>query len=153
MRPNGSPPDVSLTVREAGEGDLDVVARLLEELHDPPTVVVDALAWRSMLSQLKRTILIAEIDGEPAGTADLMVLPNLTNGALPRANVENVAVAAWCRRRGVGRALMAEVERRAVEAGCYKIMLMSALHRTGAHRFYQEIGYERVAEGFRRSLA
>lgn len=143
---------MNLTVREAGEGDLKAVARLLEELHDPPTVVVDAHAWRSMLAQPERTILIAELDREPAGTADLMVLPNLTNGALPRANVENVAVATWCRRRGVGRALMADVERRAVESGCYKIMLMSALYRTDAHQFYEEIGYERVAEGFRRSL-
>jgi hypothetical protein len=70
---------VSLTVREAGEGDLDVVARLLEELHDPPTAVADPRAWRSMLAQPQRTILIAELDGEPAGTADLMMLPNLTN--------------------------------------------------------------------------
>ena len=143
---------MNLIVREAGEDDLDAVARLLEELHDPPTVVVDVRAWRSMLAQPDRTILIAELDGEPAGTADLMVLPNLTNGALPRANVENVAVAARWRRHGVGRALIAEVERRAVEAGCYKVMLMSALHRAGAHRFYEQIGYERVAEGFRRSL-
>jgi ribosomal protein S18 acetylase RimI-like enzyme len=143
---------VGLTVREAGERDLDPVARLLGELHNPPTAVGDSRAWRSMLSQPDRTILIAELDGEPAGTADLMVLPNLTNGALPRMNVENVAVAASYRRRGVGRALMAEVERRAIEAGCYKIMLMSALHRTGAHRFYEDIGYERVAEGYRRML-
>jgi GNAT superfamily N-acetyltransferase len=144
---------VALIVREAGDGDLPAVAQLLEALHDPPTVRADASAWRAMLSHPARTILIAELDGEPAGTADLMVLPNITNGALPRANVENVAVAVWARRRGVGRALMAEVERRAIDAGCYKIMLMSALHRTDAHRFYEDIGYERVAEGFRRSLA
>jgi GNAT superfamily N-acetyltransferase len=146
------PPDVSISIREAGEGDLDGVAGLLGELHDPPTALADAGAWRSMLAQKGRTILIAELDGEPAGTADLMLLPNLTNGARPRANVENMAVAGRFRRRGIGRALMAEVERRAVEAGCYKVMLMSALHRSGAHRFYEELGYERVAEGFRRSL-
>jgi ribosomal protein S18 acetylase RimI-like enzyme len=143
---------VTLTVREAGDDDLAAVARLLEALHDPPTVLADEAVWREIIAQPNRTVLLAELDGEPAGTADLMLLPNITNGALPRVNVENVAVAPWCRRRGVGRALMAEVERRAVEAGCYKIMLMSALHRDGAHRFYQEIGYERVAEGYRRSL-
>ena len=84
---------MSLIVREAGEDDLEAVAQLLEALHDPPTVVADEEVWKAILAQTNRTVLLAELDGEPAGTADLMMLPNITNGALPRVNVENMAAA------------------------------------------------------------
>ena len=57
-------------------------------------------------------------------------------------------VAPGGRRRGVGRALMREVERRAREAGCYKLQLVSGARRSQAHLFYKAIGYN-SAEGFR----
>ena len=139
-----------ITIRIATEGDLRAVVTLLGELHDPPDSLPDPHVWRSMLAQEGRTILLAAVDGEPAGTADMWVSPNLTYGARPRASVENVAVDAAHRRHGVGRALMREVERRALDAGCYKVQLMSAIRREGAHRFYEDLGYERVAVGFRK---
>ena len=82
---------MSIEVRVATEPDLDAVATLLGELHDPPDSVADAAVWSAMLAQPSRTILLAELDGTPAGTADMWVMPNLTYGARPRASVENVA--------------------------------------------------------------
>jgi ribosomal protein S18 acetylase RimI-like enzyme len=143
---------VAVTVRDARRDDLPAVVTLLGELRDPTTAVPDAEIWEQMLSQDGRAVLLAELDGEPVGTADLSIAPNLTHGARPRMFVENVAVDAARRRRGIGRALMTEVERRARGAGCYKVLLMSADHRTGAHRFYEELGYERCAVGFRLEL-
>jgi ribosomal protein S18 acetylase RimI-like enzyme len=51
---------------------------------------------------------------------------------------------------GTGRALIAESLRRAEEAGCCIVQLLSLRHRQGAHAFYRRLGFEPVAEGFRR---
>jgi ribosomal protein S18 acetylase RimI-like enzyme len=141
-----------ITVRAATRADLAAVVELLGALHDPPTALPDIAAWERMLEQDGRTVLLAELNGEPAGTADVSISPNITNGAKARAYVENVAVAVEYRRRGVGTALMHEVERRAREADCCKVTLMSADHRSGAHRFYEGSGYTRCAVGFKKSI-
>jgi hypothetical protein len=47
---------------------------------------------------------------------------------------------------------MADVLRRARDAGCYKIQLLSRKGRAEAHAFYNQQGLEPVAEGFRRYL-
>jgi len=45
---------------------------------------------------------------------------------------------------------MREIERRVEQAGCYKVQLLSRKHRHGAHAFYEALGFEASAEGFRR---
>ena len=105
-----------------------------------------------MLAQTGRTVLLAERNGEPAGTADLWIAPSLLHGAIPRAFVNYVAVLENARRSGVGRALMEDAQRRATDAGCGDLLLMSGDHRPDAHRFYDALGYERCAVGFRKSL-
>jgi GNAT superfamily N-acetyltransferase len=125
---------------------------LLGQMHETPTAVPDIEMWRRMLGQPGRTVLLAEIDTDPVGTADLSIAPGLVHGATPRASVDYVVVAAAHRREGVGRALMQECERRAREAACYEILLMSGDHREGAHRFYGSLGYERCATGFKLDL-
>ena len=44
---------------------------------------------------------------------------------------------------------MEDVTRRAREAGCYKLQLLSSRRRTQAHAFYQALGFEASAQGFR----
>jgi GNAT superfamily N-acetyltransferase len=97
-----------------------------------------------------RVLLVAVIDGDVVGTADLVILPNLSHGCRPYAVVENVVVDASSRSRGIGAALFGEIERRTAEAGCYKVELVSLNHRRRAHAFYERIGYSAVGRGFRR---
>jgi GNAT superfamily N-acetyltransferase len=143
---------VTITVRQATHDDLDSIVLVLGELQIPPTTVADSDAWSAMLGQTGRTILIAEQDGDPVGTADLWIAPTLLHGAVPRAFVNYVTVLSSARRRGVGRALMEDAHRRATEAGCRDVLLMSGDHRPDAHRFYDALGYERCAVGFRMML-
>lgn len=143
---------MTITVRQATRDDLDSIVLVLGELQIPPTAVADSHAWSSMLGQTGRTILIADQDGDPVGTADLWIAPTLLHGAVPRAFVNYVAVLSSARRSGVGRALREDAHRRAAEAGCRDVLLMSGDHRPDAHRFYDALGYERCAVGFRMML-
>ena len=139
---------MTIAVREATRDHLQAVVRLLAQMHDVPSAVPDATTWARMLAQDGRTVLLAELDGEPVGTADLTIAPGLIHGARARASVDYVVVDREHRREGVGRALMDECERRARAADCYEVLLMSGDHRQGAHRFYEALGYERCATGF-----
>lgn len=143
---------MTISVRQATPDDLDSIVMLLGELHEPSRAAADAESWKQMLAQTGRTILLAERDGDPVGTADLWIAPTLLNGAAPRAFVNYVAVLTSARRSGVGRALLEDAHRRAADAGCDDLLLTSGDHRPDAHHFYEALGYERCAVGFRKRL-
>jgi GNAT superfamily N-acetyltransferase len=144
--------------READSIDLDALMGLYEQLTGPldeplPDPRPDA---REVLQQIiadpARSLLVAELDGELIGTADVLIAPNLTHHAQPWALVENVVVAEHARRRGVGRMLMLRAVELAREAGCYKVNLISGNERTGAHDFYRNLGFEAIGQGFKAYL-
>jgi GNAT superfamily N-acetyltransferase len=57
------------------------------------------------------------------------------------------------RSRGHGEKLLRHIEELAREEGCEMVALSSALHRTNAHRFYEEkMGYERASYTFTKDL-
>lgn len=100
----------------------------------------------------RRTLLVATIDDEVVGTADLVIVSNLTHGGRPWAVVENVVVEEARRQQGIGRALLDEIGALTEAAGCYMVQLLSLDHRREAHAFYASVGYAPVARGFRRYL-
>ena len=139
-------------VRVAGVDDLPALLRLVAQLHSgqgPPDERAGRAALEHILERPDHTLLVAEVDGEPAGTLHLVVAPNLTHDGKPWAIVENVVVDEPHRRRGVGRALMDEAMARARAAGCYKVQLLSAVERDAA-AFYESLGFEARALGYRR---
>jgi ribosomal protein S18 acetylase RimI-like enzyme len=61
-----------------------------------------------------------------------------------RAEVLRVRVHPATRRRGIGRALMAELERRAAGNGVRTMHLDTATNQPAAMAFYQDLGYHEV---------
>ena len=146
-------------VRSATSDDLPELLGLYEQLAGDrvaalPTDLDEAKSmFPAIAAQAGRQLLVAEVHNRVVGTADLLIVPNLSHGGAPWAVVENVVVDEGSRRLGVGRALTDEMVRRCDEAGCYKLQLLSNKRRTSAHEFYRSVGFEAVAEGFRRYLA
>lgn len=98
--------------------------------------------WRRIEAQENIIYLGAVEAGEVLSTCFLVIIPNLTRGGRPIGFVENVVTDENYRRMGLGRKVIAEAVRIARENGCYKVMLQSGCQRTGAHRFYEEIGFD-----------
>ena len=94
-------------------------------------------------------LLVVEEDGQVLGTVVLLVVPNLSHRGCSWALLENLIVDAKQRGRGLGGLLMEHGMARAREAGCYKLVLMSDRRREEAHQFYQHLGFEPSAYGFR----
>ncbi|MGA4955317.1 GNAT family N-acetyltransferase [Streptomyces lavendulocolor] len=145
---------MKITVRSAVEVDLPGLLALYGELNpdDPPLPEASAAAlWAAISRQRGRTILVAEADGTVAGTADCIVMPNLTRGGRAVLFVENVVVAGSFQRHGVGRQLMEAAVRLGESAGCYKVQLLAA-DDAYVHTFYEACGFKALAKGFRRYI-
>jgi len=97
----------------------------------------------------RHELLVVEDRGEVAGTAVVLIVPNLSHGATPWALVENLIVDQRFRRRGLARMLLEYAVARAREAGCHRIELMSDNSRKDAHRLYRSAGFTDCATGFR----
>jgi ribosomal protein S18 acetylase RimI-like enzyme len=81
--------------------------------------------------------LLAEIDGKLVGT----VLGGFDGR---RGMVYHLAVTPLNRRRGIGEALMKELERRLKEKGCIRYYLLVTQGNEDAIRFYENQGWERM---------
>lgn len=144
-----------IQIRDADSSDLPQLCELLAQLgEDPPMVPgrAEQAALAAMLTLPGLTLLVAEQDARLVGTITLVVVPNLTHGSRPWAQLENMVVDRSRRSTGVGRGLMDQALAIAREAGRYKMQLQSANARAGAHRFYEREGFSPSSKGYRRYL-
>jgi GNAT superfamily N-acetyltransferase len=95
---------------------------------------------------------VAERDGRVVGFAGVMHGLSYVYDP-PYARLLSLVVEPGERGRGTGAALVAAVERWARERGAKQVHLTTALHRDGAHRFYEGLGYERTGARYVRKLA
>jgi GNAT superfamily N-acetyltransferase len=74
------------------------------------------------------------VDGRCVAVAGWRILA--TTAFLRKLYVDDLVTASEHRSQGAGQALLADLTRRAREAGCLVVDLDSATHRLDAHRFY-----------------
>jgi GNAT superfamily N-acetyltransferase len=86
------------------------------------------------------------VDGRLVASCILVVVPNLTRGGRPFGVIENVVTHREYRRRGIGSELLHHALDLAWEAGCYKVMLLSGMHRVESHAFYESVGFQKGAK-------
>ena len=116
------------------EGGADAaVAAAFEEIERDPT----------------SDVYVVEQAGVVVGCAQLTCVPGLARRALKRGLVEAVRIASDRRGQGLGRWFMADLVRRAREAGCGVVQLTTDKRRHDAHRFYESIGFTMSHEGFK----
>jgi ribosomal protein S18 acetylase RimI-like enzyme len=85
----------------------------------------------------KRRLLVAEVDGVMAGTVQLNL--EMTPNQAHRGEVSKLLVHPRFRRRGIGQALMREVERQAIGAERWLLTLDTA--DATAERIYRALGF------------
>jgi ribosomal protein S18 acetylase RimI-like enzyme len=104
--------------------DQDVKRRLVPALREQPGALV----------------LLAFSDGEVVGIASCF-FGFSTFAARPLLNVHDLAVLPEFQGRGIGGALLAAAEERAVARGCCKVTLEVLETNAGARRLYQQRGF------------
>jgi GNAT superfamily N-acetyltransferase len=94
-------------------------------------------------------IVAADADGTVAGTMQLTFIPGLSRRGTLRAQIEAVRVGPAYRGHGLGEAMFRWAVGEAGRRGCGLVQLTSDRRRTGAHRFYERLGFTASHEGFK----
>ena len=121
--------------------DLEAMFRLDEACFEEP-FRFDRESMREFAEMKNAIVRVAEeLGGELVGFV-IVHVERVGTGRL--AYVVTLDVAAECRKRGLARRLMGEVEASAAAAGVRWIQLHVFTGNAGAIRFYERLGYERI---------
>ncbi len=131
----------SATIRKASLDDSSEIARLMTQLGYPTSIVEMHERLVVILSHPDYSTFVVESSGTIVGMVGACVGYSYeTNG--PYGRIAALIVDESWRSRGIGAALVKEVERWLGERGADAIVVNSRQHRHEAHRFYKRLGYE-----------
>ena len=138
-----------MSFREAGRDDIPAIVALLADdplgmtREQPGSELPEAYwtAFEAIDRDPNNLLIVAEVDGQIAGTLQLTYIPGLTYTGGERAQIESVRVSAEQRGQGVGQALIGWVIEQARDRGCRVVQLTTDRQRPDAIRFYQKIGF------------
>lgn len=156
-----------VTVRAAVPDDYDNLCLLIDQgdaLHrkrlprifrKPEGPVREKEHLLALMKNEETAIFVAEIDGRPAGYLNILVTEAKDIPVMvPRryAVVDQITVDARYRRLGIGRALMEQAERWALEIGAASVELNVYEFNQEAIEFYRALGYKTASRRMRRRL-
>ncbi|MCH8026349.1 MAG: GNAT family N-acetyltransferase [Chloroflexi bacterium] len=144
-------------MRDADEADLPRIVELLAQLSldatrerlEEPLPASYLAAFEEIIADQRQRLLVIETQGRIAGSAVLIIVPNLSHQGRPYAIIENIVVDTAARGAGSGETLVRYAIEEARKAGCYKLSLTSNKRRPDAHRFYERLGFQATHEGYR----
>jgi GNAT superfamily N-acetyltransferase len=132
--------DSAIQLRVARTSDAESIAALFTDEGYPagPSDILDRLG---RFGSEHSRVVVAEHDGTLLGFIALHALPRFEHDDRIL-RILALVVDAGARERGVGRALMAEAERIAVELGAAFVEVTAGHHRPDARRLYESLGYD-----------
>jgi GNAT superfamily N-acetyltransferase len=141
-----------IVIRKANENDLPKILTLYSEIEDEKQCNLDLETAKKKLkiimSYPNYAIYVAENEGKIVGTFELLIMDNLAHAGIPSAIVEDVVINEKDRGKGIGKLMMQYAMETSRREGCYKLMLSSNLRRERAHKFYDNLGFERHGYSF-----
>lgn len=150
-----------VALRRATSADVPALVALIaadqlgaarDGVHDPADLAAYAAAFEAIDADPAHILVVAESAGEVVGTMQLSFLPGLARRGALRAQIEAVRVGESARGGGLGAAMMGWAIDEARRRGCALVQLTTDKSRTGAHRFYQRLGFVASHDGMKLAL-
>ena len=141
-------------IRELRQEHLPGLARLYRQFWNEESSLERMRRKFEELEDDRRHITLCAVVNEAVvGAVTGVVCEELYGKCRPFLVMEDLIVDGGHRRWGIGRALMAEIEKRARESGCSQIQFITEVSRKDAIRFYESLGYDPSAHaGFKKRL-
>jgi ribosomal protein S18 acetylase RimI-like enzyme len=154
MRPRGHWRGKGVEIGRLTETDLPALAGLYKQFWGEDSCLDKMRAtFRRLKDRPDYIFLAAKTQGRLVGSVLGIVCEELYGDCIPFMVVEDVIVDAEWRRKGIGSALMRELESLAVERNCGYVIFVTEAERTDAQRFYESIAYKPDAyRGFKKRL-
>jgi GNAT superfamily N-acetyltransferase len=137
-------------IRVATRGDAAALAVLLGELGYPADPAQTAARLGRLAQDYRAATLVAVRDTNVLGLATVHAHDAL-NRDEPAVQLTLLVVGAAARGSGAGRALVAAAEAWAERQGAQRLVVTTALHRAGAHAFYERLGYSLTGKRYTRT--
>jgi len=151
---------MNLKFRKATREDLPEIVRMLaddflgsrRERFENPLPESYTRAFEEIEADKNNELIVAELNGAVVGTLQITFTPSISYQGGKRSTVESVRVDAKYRARGIGRELMLFAIERARAENCVSMQLTTNMERPDAHRFYENLGFEKSHLGMKLSL-
>jgi GNAT superfamily N-acetyltransferase len=150
-----------VALRRARRDDVPAIVELIaadqlgasrDGVRDDADLAAYAAAFDAIDADPAHLLVVAEAAGQVVGTLQLSFLPGLARRGALRAQIEAVRVAGTCRGSGLGAAMIGWAIEESRRRGCALVQLTTDKTRTGAHRFYQRLGFVASHEGMKLAL-
>ena len=141
-----------ISVRRMTGEDIAVSQRLLSQLGYPLDTLEVRQRYDAVAASKDHSLMVAEQARRVVALCHVYVRPALDKP--PEAIVQALIVGHASCGSGIGTIMMAAAEAWARDRGLKSVALASNVMRTGAHSFYEDIGYQRAATShlFRKTL-
>ena len=130
--------DETVLVRDVGDDDSEALSQLMTAFTGLATTPAQVLQ-RLHRSRGIEHPLVAELNGQTVGFASLRLVPYLGEEA-PYAEISELYVLEGYRRRGIGRALMTELEAQARASGATCLNVLTGADNEPALALYRSMG-------------
>ena len=140
-----------IAIRRARRSDVEAIVRMLaddplgsgRERIEEPLPSCYFRAFEAVDHDPHIQLVVAEDhDGAVVGCLGLCILPGLSSQGASRGLIEDVRVAAHCRRRGIGEKMVQWAVAEARARGCKLVELLTHHTRVDAQRFYNRLGFQ-----------
>lgn len=145
-------PRVVIAIRSAAAADAAGIARLLGELGYPAPADEIPLRLQRIVADGRAAVVVAANGDEIIGLCTVHLRTSITSHA-DIAQITSMVVSELARGRGAGRLLVEEAESWARRHGVVRMVVTTALHRAGAHAFYERLGYEHTGRRYAREIS
>jgi GNAT superfamily N-acetyltransferase len=141
----------AVAVRSARLEDADQLAGLFDQLGHAQTPGALRGRLANVLADARADVLVADDGGALVGAATCFFVP-VVHDEGPWCRITTLVVDEAHRGRGIGHMLVEAAEKAARDIPCSRIEATSALHRAGAHRLYENLGFGRTSAHFLKRL-
>ena len=151
---------MTLTFRRARADDLCAIVVLLADdpigrTRESSAADLDrcyADAFAAIDQDPNQLLAVAEQGDRIIGVLQLSFIPGLTRSGMWRGQIEGMRVAASERGTGIGRSMTEWAIGECRKRGCGLVQLTSDKRRSGAHQFYEALGFQATHEGYKLPL-
>ena len=141
-----------LTTRAPEMNDAAALAQLMCELGYETAKSEMQMRLERVAADERLRTFVAVCDGKVCGMIGTLTYPSIEHNELS-GRIIALVIMSTMRRSGIGRALIANVEKDFAQRGIRRVALNTRLVREDAHKFYESLGYERNGFRFTKDLS
>ena len=144
---------MALGIRNSNPQDFEDIIPLLRQLWPDKQISEERLheVFSRSLNSPSDGLFCAELDGKVVGFCAVTILNNFWQEGYT-AYLSTMVVGEKHRSQGIGKLLTEKVCEFAKAKGCGSVELDSAFHRADAHRFYENLGFQKRAYTFSKEV-